>query len=176
MELLIVVVIFGIMGLIASNSLFSLLRGASKAEVVKEVKQNGDYALSVMELKIRNSLIVESVTPCDSTPRTSLTILNPDNTQTQFACVYESATSLKRLQQIDTATNYLTNSLVTVRTATTPNACETSQVSFNCTTLPSGYNTVLINFTLTQAAVSPNAAESASQTFQTQVTLRKNNK
>ncbi len=59
-EILMVVFLLGIIVVIGSNLFFSILKGASKAEITKEVKQNGDYALAVMERHLRNASSVES--------------------------------------------------------------------------------------------------------------------
>lgn len=169
MEIMVTIVILGGLGVVASSSLFSLLRGASKTELVKEIKQNGDYALSVMEIKIRNAHDI--VSTCDGSAATSLTIINQDidRTQTEFAC------NNGRISQRDLGapgaspsptTEYLTNSSVAIP------ACTTANFSFTCaTSTVTGSKNVIFKFTLTQnATVGP--AEAVSQTFQIQVTLR----
>jgi len=59
-EILMVVFLLGIIVVIGSNLFFSILKGASKAEITKEVKQNGDYAMNVMERHLRNANSIES--------------------------------------------------------------------------------------------------------------------
>lgn len=172
-ELLIVVVIFGIIGIIASNTLFALLRSATKTEILKEVKQNGEYATSVMEQRIRNAIDVVTTTyPCDASEQTGLEIINPDDTHTIYSCVDVGTPVLHRLQEemipaiaSPPPPNFLTNSSVTLP------SCAPPDISFTCTT--SGITKVVtINFTLSQITLAPTSAESASQTFSIQVGLR----
>lgn len=88
-ELLVVVGIVGIVGTMVANLFLSNLRTAAKTKALVEIKQNGDYALSVMERMIRNS---REITPCPAS-ETSLTILNPDGQTTIFDCSGEKIAS-----------------------------------------------------------------------------------
>ncbi len=160
-EILVTIILFGILGTIATQSLFSLLRGASKSEAVKEVKQNGDYALSFMEIKIRNGTIDD--VNCTGVT-TSLTINNPNSSPaptTTFDCFTDG--SVNRLRQ--DSSDYLTNTSVTL------DDCSNTNISFICADT-NGVKNVLIKFTLRRMGDSLGEAESAAQTFQTQVTLR----
>lgn len=157
-ELLVAIVVFGLLGIIASQTLFTLLQGASKTEVVKEVKQNGDYALSVMEIKIRGGTVAST---CNGTSATSLTITNPDQTTNVFSCFNHE--QVNKIRQNDG--NYLTNTSVSLP------SCTTTDIAFTCTDT-NGVKSILIKFNLRQAQTNPAAAAASTQTFQTQVTLR----
>ena len=169
MEIMVTIVILGGIGVVATSSLFSLLRGASKTEYLKEVKQNGDYALSVMEIKIRNAQDIASV--CLGVPATNIIIVNQDGnrTQTEFTC--DNGSIMVRdvgalLPSPSPQVAYLTNNSVKLT------ACDTTNISFNCTqSSVTGLKSVMVKFTISQTTALP-AAESTSQTFQTQVTLR----
>jgi len=78
-EILVVVGILGIIAAISTNMFFSVLQASTKTRVLSEVKQNGDYALNVMERTIRNA---KSVTSNGN----SITIVNPDDSSTTFSC------------------------------------------------------------------------------------------
>jgi prepilin-type N-terminal cleavage/methylation domain-containing protein len=78
-ETLMVIFLMGIILVGGGGLFFNIMKGASKAEVEKEVKQNGDYAMAIMERMIRNSSAV-----IDCTSFNSLTIKNIDNRQTIF--------------------------------------------------------------------------------------------
>lgn len=54
-ELLVVIGIMAVVGGVGSDLFISILKGANKANVINEVKQNGNYALDVMERNIRNA-------------------------------------------------------------------------------------------------------------------------
>lgn len=80
-ETLIVVFLIGIVLVAGGNIFFGIMKGSSKAEIEKEVKQNGSYALAVMERMIRNS---RRVTACDDLAGASLEIENSDYGLTTF--------------------------------------------------------------------------------------------
>lgn len=54
-ELLVVVAIMAIIAGISSDLFVSILKGANKANVMNEIKQNGNYVLEIMERNIRNA-------------------------------------------------------------------------------------------------------------------------
>lgn len=73
----------GVLGVIVSASLLmftSIMRGSNKAKTVNEVKQNGQYAISIMERLIRSALRVEDY------DQSFVKIVNPDGGKTTFAC------------------------------------------------------------------------------------------
>lgn len=168
-ETLVTVLIFAVLATLATVSLYSLLRGAAKAERIKELKQNGDYALSVMELKIRNSQIDSA--NCTGVAATSLTIQMPDSIQTQveYAC---NANQIRERQvgstppQSSPQPSYLTNTNVAVP------SCTTADFSITCTIETTGQKTVSISYRLTQADDTLPFSEAVSERFQTLVTLR----
>lgn len=151
-EVLMIVFILGIVVVMGGSLFFSILKGASKSEIVKEAKQNGDYALEVMERTIRNA---KEITDC-TTP-SSITLKNSDGTATTFSCLAEDG-----VNKINSGTGRLTGKNVTLE-----NPCS---LSFNCqaTTPP----IVAISFILSQAGSSPRPEEKAKVTFQTTVSLR----
>ena len=162
-ETIVTILLFAILGTIATTILFSVLRGATKSEILKEVKQNGDYVLSILTLKIRNARDI--ISACDSNPSDNVTVQNPDSTGTDFSCSAISSTISQQQvvapdQPIPSPAS-LTNSSVAV------SAC-----SFTCYSSSTAPKRVSIHFTLTQAGSGTSAVDTASQTFQTQVTLR----
>lgn len=81
-ELLVVVGITAMAGIMVANIFLTNLRTTAKAKALTEVKQNGDYALAVMERMIRNA---KELSPCSGSGM-SLTLLNPDEDTTTFDC------------------------------------------------------------------------------------------
>jgi prepilin-type N-terminal cleavage/methylation domain-containing protein len=155
LEILVTVLLFGMLSALASSSLFSLLRGASNTNVVRELKQNGDYALSVMEVKIRNA---NSIAACTGLPSNTFTIANPGSIPaptTTYTCINGT------IQTQDGAgvPGNLLSSSVTISN------CQI----FTCTTVNGIPHSVLIQFSL-----SPTAQASVPQTesFRSQVNLR----
>lgn len=171
LEMLVVLALFGIVGTMATVSLFLLFRGAAKTDYIKEIKQNGDYALSVMEVKIRNNTIRDA--NCTGNPGTTLIISSADlaATETTYSCVHDATSNTNRItEQTGEATNFLTNTSVTVPAV--PADCDLSNVSFVCTIGPGGNKVVDIYLTLQQANTGASSVEATSQVFQTQINLR----
>ena len=160
-EMLVVGLVVGILGSIATISLISLLRGAAKTEAIKEIKQNGDYALSVIEVKLRNAASITS--NCDGTTATSIQFSSSDSTRTEISCSSAAPSRIREQTPPGSTALFLTNTSV---------AADCSQF-FSCSQDSlSGTTTVYINFTLSQANTEADISEQATQTFSTRVTLR----
>jgi prepilin-type N-terminal cleavage/methylation domain-containing protein len=65
-ETLVVVSLLGIVMLSVTQSLLTSIRGSTKASIAREVKQNGDYALSLISTNLRNAQVIQSAL-CTST-------------------------------------------------------------------------------------------------------------
>jgi len=122
-ELLVVLGVAATVGTIVANIFLVNLRAAAKTKALTEVKQNGNYALSVMERMIRNA---KEVQDCSVQ---SLKIKNLDENETTFDC---SGTQIASNSGI-----FLTSDKLTL-----------SGCSFSCDQ-PAGKPAVIdINFTL----------------------------
>ena len=158
-ELLVTISIVAMVGVVASSTLFSLFRGASKSEILKEVKQNGETALSVMEQKVRNATSVLCTSLGGS--QYFMTITNQDGTTTQFACNSSPLTLTQDNKNlINSASTGTSIQLV---------ACDASV--FVCTP-PVNPTSVQIRFGLKEGNANANTAETATSYFQSTVTLR----
>lgn len=83
-ELLVIVALVGIIGAATTQVFIIGFKSQGKGEIVKEVKQNGDYAISVIERMVRNAVDFGSQA-CNEN-LTSLSIINPDGYTTIFDC------------------------------------------------------------------------------------------
>lgn len=151
LEIMVVVGILGIIAVVGSGTFFSILRGSTKTKTLQLVKQNGDYAISVMERMIRNARRV-------SGGGDSITIVNPDGETTVFSCEGSPAT-------------IASNSAPLMDKEVKVDSC------YNVFTVTSGISgvrpaVVKINFNLSQAEMTTRPEEQASINFQTTVTLR----
>ncbi len=79
-EILVVFSILAVISVVASNMFFAILRGTTKTKTMQLVKQNGDYAISLMVRMIRNARSVGTYTA------SSIPIINPDGKTTTFSC------------------------------------------------------------------------------------------
>jgi len=154
-ELLVVTTLLGIISTGIAQIFFTILKGGAKAEILKEAKQNGDYALSIMERMVRNASAVD----CASAPD-SIEITNPDFNTTTF-----SLTGGKIASSSASNNGFLTGGTVFV-----------SGLTFGCIQSSGGIPSVVtISFTVSQppkSGVTPNPKETASVFFKTTVSLR----
>lgn len=82
-EILIVVAIFAVLGLLISRVILTTLRGSNRSDSLVKVRDNLDYALSVMERQIRNA---DSVSPCPNPDTTRVDFRDSNGIATYFAC------------------------------------------------------------------------------------------
>ena len=166
LELMIAVAIIAGIGSVIAQAFFLTTKSNTKVEVLKDVKQNGDYAIAVMERMIRNSRSVTS--SCAGTATASLSIKNPDGASTTFGCLVDS--SVTRLASTSgTRTDYLTGTSVSLGGID----CTTAALLFTCSSVAAGQASVKISFTLSQKnAQTLDIAEQSQTQFQTSVNLR----
>lgn len=150
MEMLVVVGVLGLISVIGSNFFFSSLFGTSKSETLKEVKQNGEYSLKVMEETIKNAYGFVS---CDNQ---SITVKNKDNQRNTFR--FESVSSIGR---IASDSSYLTSEKVTV-----------TNFLIDCEPTPGIPPKIVISFTVSQTEQSSRPEKKATFDFNTTVTMR----
>jgi prepilin-type N-terminal cleavage/methylation domain-containing protein len=164
-ETLIVIFLMGIVLVAGGNIFFSIMKGANKAEVEREVKQNGGYALAIMERMIRNS---NRVLECDPDFLTIENVNNTDNKETRFQVNSERIASSSG--ELFENHLYLTGENVTV-----------SSFSFSCIYDPvdsdesEDLRRVGISFTLTPKGAVAGEVPSemyAEFNFQTSISLR----
>lgn len=154
-EILVVVGILGVIAVIGSNMFFTTLRASNKTKVLAVIKQNGNYALSIMERIIRDSQ--EVVANCGVGMK-KIKVKRLDGSETEFSCNQEGTVN----GNIASNSARLTSSEVKV------DSC-----SFGCSTQGEFYpQNVVINFTLSQAVVTTRVEEQASVNFKTTVSLR----
>lgn len=79
-ELLVVTMVFTMLAILATQSIFLTLRGSRKSEAVVSVRENVDYAFAVMERQIRNAESVDC--PDDKT----LNYVDEYGQATSFSC------------------------------------------------------------------------------------------
>lgn len=146
-EMLIVISVLGLFSLIGSNLLFGTLFGSSKSEVLKEVRQNGEYALRVMEETIKTSVGLISCSP------SSVVVKGKNNLRTNF--------SLKE-GRIASNSSYLTNNKVKIE-----------NFEFDCSEVKPGLPPKIgISFVVSQAQKTNRPEKKARMSFSSWVTMR----
>lgn len=155
-ELLIVVVLMGMISVMISEVFIMTIRSHVKSEMIKEIKQSGDYALSVIETMVRNATEI-SVPSCNTNVQT-FSITNPDGRSTTFDC-----SSADTIASVGATTQALTSERTIVALCTFRVICPPEG---------SGSKYVLVNFTLRQKGDNVALEQQASEEFQTTVVLR----
>jgi len=83
-EILIVVAIFGILATVTTRSVLLTLRGARKSESQLTVRENLNYALSIMERQLRGA---QKITTCPNPDPLVLNYQAADFIDTSFSCL-----------------------------------------------------------------------------------------
>ncbi|HUV72185.1 MAG TPA: type II secretion system protein [Clostridia bacterium] len=143
-EMIVVITILGLVAVIASGFLLTTMMAGSKAEATKEVRQNGDYAISVME-----TLILSSRSVGCTAGQSGINVTDLEGNMTTFLCQGTKITS-------NSAS--LTGSNVAV-----------SNCQFTCETDLGIPTAVGIGFSVSQAGTNLRAAEKATMSFSTKV-------
>jgi len=148
-EVLISLAVLSITVIIGFGFLFSSLSGSNKAEVTKLVRQNGNYALSVMEGMIRTAKSVEG---CENN---QLDFVAQDGYSTFFYLNNNKIAS-------GSSTTYLTSNSVSV-----------NNFLISCTTSPGKPASVDISFTIQESGPAGlRASEKSQMNFSTRVIVR----
>lgn len=169
MELLVSVGVIAMVGTVVAQSFFATTRSNIKSEIVKETKQNGDFALNTMERVIREASNVTTACPLAGATTDVLTVEDADGNATSFGC--ELVDDVTRIT-VNTggAPQYLTSGNVTLGGLNCSDAG--MSLSFTCTSFSDQPSSISISFTLNQRGTPPDQYEQSQSVFQTTVNLR----
>ncbi|KUK79541.1 MAG: transmembrane(s)proteins 12..34 [Microgenomates bacterium 39_7] len=157
-ELLVVVTIFAGLGVLLVNSLFSILRSNTKSELIKEIRQNGSFALDVMTKKLTSAQ-----NPQCSEDESRVTFLDTSGEEITFLCDEDG--------YIASASAGIKTALTTNQTGEDKIKITLTKCSFKCETAGTK-NKVTIDFTLSQAGASSRQEDLAQQSFSKVVLVR----
>jgi prepilin-type N-terminal cleavage/methylation domain-containing protein len=167
MELIVAIAILAGVGIVLSQIFISTFRSNTKTEILKEVKQNGEFALDVMTRTIQNSIKINS--SCTGVAADFLTITNPDaaQTQTTFGCALDTNNIPRLASTTGGVTSYITSKNVSLGGTSCPGT-----LSFTCRSTVGLPSSVLITMTLGQSGTAVDQFERSSASFQTSVSAR----
>jgi prepilin-type N-terminal cleavage/methylation domain-containing protein len=168
LEILISITIAGAVGVLIAQVFFTTSRTNNKTELLKDVKQNGEYAIGIMERMIRSSLRIESTCETTGTTLTTLQMTNPNGDMTTLGCVLDGSTRIASTSASTSTAEYLTSDNVSLGGT----ACTGSTLSFICTSYPDEPPRVTVSFSLSQLGTSAEQSDQASIQFQTTATPR----
>ena len=167
-ELLVAIAIISGLGIMIAQAFFTTTRSNTKVERLTDVKQNGDYALSIMERMVRNARVLTATcTGSGLTPVSSVAIESPDGGTTTFQCLLDE--SVTRIASVSSfGTEYLTSNAVSLGGTT----CDSDSLIFYCSSVAQVSKALKISFSLSQKGTPTDQFEKASTQFQTSVGLR----
>ena len=167
LEIMVSIGIVAIMGVLISQVFFTTTRSNAKAEVLKNVKQNGDFAAELMGRMIRNANAITTTCADTGSTTTSITLTNPNGGSTAFGCILDG-TVMRIASTSAGRTDYLTDSGLTLGGVD----CNGASLSFVCTAPAGQPTTVAITFRLAQKGTPPDQFDRASASFQTTAAIR----
>jgi len=169
-EILVVVGILGIITVVSSTMFFTVFKGSGKTKALTKVKENGDYALSVMERLIRDSqeVITNSDNKVCESGMNKIKLKRIDGTLIEFACLEEGTAN----GRIASNSARLTSDEVKLDSCSFDCGCPAAYP--NCTSEGAKFfpKTVTIKFTLSQVAATVRPEEQAIVNFQITVNTR----
>jgi prepilin-type N-terminal cleavage/methylation domain-containing protein len=173
-ELLVVIVVLGILGVVGTDLFSSVIKGTNKANIISEVKQNGQLVMDIIERNIReateatNPILTPGSPPTYDT--TSLVLTTPSGTVT-FGFDAECKTCTPP-----------TNGQITMNTSPitstdTKTGVSVTSVSYTIlpppTPSPAAPSVILVSMTINQGAQAPTRKDfTANVVLTTTVALR----
>lgn len=170
LEILISISIAASVGILLAQVFFTTVRTNTKTELLKDVKQNGEYAVGIMERMIRSALRVQSTCTTTGSTLLSIQIVNPNGDTTTFGCLVDGTVTRIASTSSTAVTEYLTSSNVTIGGASCSDA--ENSLSFVCTSYPDQASRVTVSFSLSEIGTPPDKRDQASVEFQTSTAPR----
>lgn len=167
LEIMVSIGIVAIVGVLISQVFFTTTRSNAKAELLKNIKQNGDFSVGLMGQIMRNANTITTACTETGTTTASIALTNPDGGSTTLGCLLDG--TVTRIASTSASrTDYLSESSLTLGGT----ACNGASLSFVCTAPAGQPTTVAITFSLAQKGTPPDQFDRASASFQTTVALR----
>ena len=170
-ELLVVITLVAIIGTITTQVFILSFKAQTKSESLKEVKQSGDYTMSVLEDMVRNSADIQY--DCSNTPLNNLTVQNQDGLITKFVCDTDAG-GKKYIASISGWSDAVPSptGMTLVGSRVTLSQCNIFRVVCPTPALSPKY--VFVNFTMENyiPGITPSAGNQVSLDYQTTISLR----
>lgn len=151
LEILVVLVVFSFLGIIVAQSLLFTLRGTRKSETLDLVRENTEFAISVIERQLHNA---DTVFPCPNPDDKVLDYFDEEGTAASFSCL-----NIGENGYIASGSGRLTSETVSV-----------TECSLVCS--PGGAAPPKVEVTLTAKTKGASGTEGASVTSATNIILR----
>jgi len=171
-ELLVVIVVLGILGVVGTDLFSSVIKGTNKANVIAEVKQNGQLAMDIIERNIRDATAARNpIDPGTGQPILTDLILTTPSGEVTFAFEAECKTCTPPTN------GQITMNSIPITSTDTRTGVSIASVSYNISSPPSSSPSspavVEVTLTVNQAAQAPTRKDfTADVTLTTTVSLR----
>lgn len=169
LEILISVGILAVIGILISQVFFSVTRISTKTELLKDIKQNGDFVLDVIERHIRNASEAQIFCDAGIISTSSATFLNRKGESTTFTCFSDG--NAARIASISAMIAFLSSGNLTI-SESGDITCQDSTLSFSCPDASGLKKPIIVRFTLSQIGQRESVFEIVKTNFETSVTLR----
>lgn len=83
-EILIVIGIFAVLGILSTRVILLSLQGSQKEDAQIKVRENLDYAISIIERQLRNA---GNVSPCPNSNLLAISYSDSNSISTSFSCI-----------------------------------------------------------------------------------------
>lgn len=156
LEILVVITIFAVLGILVTQSVILTIRGSRKSETLVKVRENLNYAMSIVERQLRNS---NSITTCDAGLQ-RIDYTDQDDEPAYFSC-----------NQIGSENSHIASGSGTLSARLTNPETKITSCSFSCTLGPDSIPTIVnIDFTAEDAGTT--GIENSRVTITNQIYLR----
>lgn len=166
-EVLVSIGIIAGIAAVVSQVFFATTRSNTKTEILKETKQQGEFAMEVMGRMIRSSRTITNTCSSGGTTMQSITVVAVDGGTTTFGCV-EGGGVTRIASTSAQRTEYLTSTNVTLGGTD----CTGDSLAFTCWSASGVPSEVQIGFRLAQKGTPVDQFETAATPFQTTVIAR----
>jgi prepilin-type N-terminal cleavage/methylation domain-containing protein len=164
-EILVTVSILAILSLLIVQSLFTSLRNNTKAEIMKDLKQNGDNAMQTIVRMIQNA---------DSVACTSGNVLSVTGSDANVTVIdtYTAGDVCRLRSTFSPSPTPLTLTSLNISMKPTDSGNCATAILFTCESEDTIVTKVNIAFTLVQKGAPEDAIDKAEQTFQSSAVVR----
>lgn len=156
MEIIIAISLLGIISVIFSGFLITVISGGSKSEISKEVRQNGNFALSVIEGLVLNSVAVSC----------------PDLVNNHLLSIKDVNGNFADIRCLGDPDYYISSSSAGTVLNLTGDNVAVNPCSFTCDHTPGKPTKVTVDFSVSQKGTSLRPNEKSTINFQTEINTR----
>lgn len=171
MEILISVGILATVGVLIVQVVFTTTNVNTKAALLADIKQNGEFAMDVMSRHIRGAASVETNCGIQEATTPSAAIRTLEHATTTLLCHSDGVAA--RIASMDAQANisYITGNTVTL-SASGLTSCDDSTLSFSCLSGTGVAEPVTIQFTLRQTGTGTSIYDVSERSFVNTVNVR----